>query len=222
MDSSHFGVTPTELCDAVLSGLSALQVVGNVGAVRTIGRVKGEKVPDLKGAMLAGVPAILLHYSGGSTERARATHGQLETDTLNFKLLCIAGQLETIGLRMDGEGERDWSEVTPDKVGVEQLQDWGRYFALRALKTAGGKQVRTVRFTQGYRISPEHFIGAVELTCQREVDMYDDATAVYLQTLGICHDPTNGEGGPWFEPADNETPISDWPPPGVDGGVATL
>lgn len=220
MDTTHFGRTPTELCDAILTAMSPLQRAAGAGAVQTIGRVRGDSVEDIKPALQAGVPAILLHYEGSRTVR-QAANGQRETDELLLKLLCIAGQVSSIRQRQAGDDERDYEAASAKNVGVEQLQDWGRYFAARGLRGAGAKQVKTVRTSQAYRISAEHFIGAVYMTCEREVDIYDDAGSVYLLHLGICHDPTNGVSGAWFE-GDNTTPISDWPPPGVDGGVATL
>jgi hypothetical protein len=221
MDTTHYGKTPTELVASMLTALSPLQVSDGSGCCQTIKRVFSEKADDLKLALTAGVPAVLLYYAGGRT-LGQVAHGQLETDRLNFTILCVAGHMSTQLKRQSGDDERDYTAVTsPADVGVEQLQDWSRYFCLRALRTAGAKQVRTDRFTQSFRLSAEQYIAAVYVSCEREVDIYDDATAVYLVNLGICHDPTNGETGPWFE-GDNTTPISDWPPPGVDGGVAEL
>jgi hypothetical protein len=59
------------------------------------------------------------------------------------------------------------------------------------------------------------------VTCERIVDIWDDATTDYLLSLGICHDPSEGYDDPdlWFT---DETPVSDWQPPGVDGGVTDL
>jgi hypothetical protein len=219
MDISHFGKTPSELCDAILDGLSALKVQGDVGVVQTIGRVRGDKLPDLQAALASGLPAILLHFVDGKTDE-QSTHGRRETDDLKFQILCIAGQMSTVAKRQ-GSSDRDYTKIRAKDVGVEQLQDWGRYFTLRALRGANAQRPRTLGFTQGVRIAADAFVGAVRFACSREFDIWDDATAVYLEQLGICHDPTNGEGGPWFE-GDNETPISDWPPPGTDGGVADL
>ena len=221
MDATHFGRTPTTLADAILSELAALQMDGDVGVCRTIGRIRGDSPEDIKAALHGGAPAVLLHYEGFSSIPAeQATDGQLEQDTLTFKLLCVSGQISAVRLRQDGEGERNPDLVNADRVGVEQLQDWSRYLALRALHAAKARRVRTLRGTQSYRITAEHFIGAVYLSCSREVDIYDDAPANLLQQLGIVHDPTNPTGDWWLP--DNTTPISDWPPPGVDGGVTDL
>ncbi len=217
---NHFGVTPTQLCTAILNAWSALQMSGGVGCVRTIARIRNNDLSAIAAGMTPGVPALLLFYGGGSSEVA-ATHGQLERDALTFELICVSGNLSSIGKRQDG-GDRD--PDTASDVGVEQLQDWARYFALRALYTAGGRSCRTVRFTQAFRIGPEHFVGSVTLACEREVDIYDDATANYLLSLGICHDPTEGYDDPdlWFSGSPPVTPVSDWKPPGVDGGVTDL
>jgi hypothetical protein len=219
---NHFGVTPTQICTAILNALGTLLIDGQqgTGCVRTVRRLRDDTKEALKAAMTAGAPAILLFYEGGVSDQVDTT-GLREEDLLTFKILCVSGALTNIADRQD-KGQRD-----PDlavRPGVEELQDWSRYLALRAMSSLNVTRPRTTRFTQAFQITPEHFVAAVLLTCSRWVDIYDDATANSLQSLGIVHDPTNGydpETDEWFE-SDNETPISDWPPPGVDGGVADL
>jgi hypothetical protein len=221
VDTSHFGKTPTELASAILTGLSALQLDAGSGCVRTIGRLRSTDAEALAAALHPGVPAILLYYSGGTSKMA-STHGQIETDDLVFELFCVSGSLSAAPVNRQDTSQRNADlAVLP---GVEQLQDWTRYFGLRALSAAGGCCCRTVRFGQAHRIDPEHWIASVTLACEREVDIYDDATANYLLSLGICHDPTEGYDDPdlWFTGAPPETPVSDWQPPGVDGGVTDL
>jgi hypothetical protein len=220
MDADHFSPTPRALSDAVLDALSALKTSGDSGCVKTVGRLVDTTAEAIQKALLEGTPAVLLHYQGFQTSPGDSS-GLVETDAMTWQILCISSNYGSRDLRLDDKSSRD-----PDAAlvpGVEQLQDWSRYLALRALHDAGATICRTVSGTQAHRIGPTNYIAQVTLRCDREIDFLDDDGANLLAELGIVHDPTNGysDSAQWFE-GDNETPISDWPPPGVDGGVATL
>jgi len=207
------------LAAAVLDALGELQKSPAGGCIRTIGRLADTKPASFQAALKGGAPAILIYYGGWVTTGQDAT-GQLETDKLTFQLFCVAPQPTTVALRQAGD---DPDSETATMPGVEDMQDWARWLTIRALRTAGARQIRTRKGSQAFRVTPEAFVGTVTITCEREVDSYDDDSATLLLQIGIVHDPTNGYGAAaaWFE-GDNTTPISDWPPPGTDGGVATL
>ena len=220
MDASHYGTTPKTFCDAILSAMSAFQMVdggqggGGSGCVKTIARIKDKSKEAIAAALASGVPAILLFYAGGKYESVTTMQQQWD-DALTFTLYSISGTITNIDKRMDA-GDRDID--TAINPGVEELQDWSLYYAARALRTNGAKKIIPLTHTQPYLIAPETFIAEVTLQASRYIDIYDDALATSLTTLGLVHDPSDVDD--LFE-ADNTTPKSD-EPPSTAGGVYTL
>jgi hypothetical protein len=220
METTHFSHRPSDVVQALITGFSVLvkqaggHRKGGTGVLASLAQVASTEPEDLKAALHRGIPGLLVFYSGGVYTN-RGTHRQKYHDTMNFSILCCAGKSTTVGERL-AEGEADPDEAfTP---GVEELQDWAFYLGLRALRGQGLNMVTALRHSQVFRIESHAYVGTVDFSAQREVDVWDDTLANSLTSLGIVHSPLDPDD--LWEP-DNQTPRSEWPPT-TDGGVTTL
>lgn len=220
METTHFSHRPSAVVQAMLTAFSALlkkaggRRKGGSGVLSTVNRTASTEPEDVKSALHAGIPGLLVFYAGG-VFTPRGTHRQKYLDLMNFSVLCVAGKSTTVGERL-AEGESD--PLLAFEPGVEELQDWAFYLGLRALRDAGLNMVTALRHSQVFSIEPHAYVGTVEFSAQREVDVWDDTLANSLVSLGIVHSPLDPDD--LWEP-DNQTPRSEWPPT-VDGGVTTL
>jgi len=210
MKAVHFGVTPGTITDAIVSALETLT------PVKTVKRIQDDDEATLKRAIAtgAGGPMLLVFYGGGVYALDSAGE-QSYDDTLAYTVFAVAGRSSAPADRWTG-GEHD-SDLATDP-GVEELQDWALYLSIRAAEVTGATQVIALRHTQAVQMEPGRWIGQVEFTARRGVDLYDDAVTTTLVTLGLVKNPSDP---PDLFEGDNVTPKSD-EPPDTAGGVFEL
>lgn len=223
MKAEHFAITTRDVCDAILTGLASLQYQTNpqtlvtTGCVRTIGRVESDTPDALGRGLTKGLPGILLYYRGG-TYAPRGTNGLKFSDVLDIRLLCCAGNMRSKGER---HAEDEIVPTSATSPGVEELQDWAVYFAIRALRGVTGIcSAYPKSHTQAHEIEPGRWVGAVDLVVDRTLDCYDDSSAVVLTKLGLVANPVDDDDL-WTDPLTQLLPnITD--PATKQGGVTTL
>lgn len=215
METGHFGNTPTTIANAILTGLSVLKLTASGGCCRSLARVADVTVDELKAGLTAGVPGILVFCPGGVYLPRGTTHGSF-IERFTFSLMCCSGRSTNLVERLSDQ------ELDPDVAtdpGVEELQAWACYFAVRAIRGVTGlRKAIPKRFSQVFRLDASRYVGTVEIECEQTVDVWDDTLATLLETLGIVHSPTDPDD---LWEADNMTPKSDWPAT-TDGGVTDL
>jgi hypothetical protein len=217
MTTTHFGITPTTGCTAILSGLSSLLMAnggagaGGSGCVRTIKRYaeKGYELEAIDRLTTSGLPALLVACMGGPFKPFEVNN-QNHEQLLKFAIVVAAGRYSSQSDRMAGAAPT----VDP---GAEDLLDWATYYGCRALHTAGFKKVRPTQHLW-LRFEPEKYLAVTELEATRMLDIYSDDPATVLETLGIVHNPTSYTH--LFE-VDNTTPKTTAPAT-VRGGVTDL
>lgn len=220
MQSAHFPLTPGTLSTAILAGLDTLRKTGSGGCVGTVKRIPTEDIKTLLELCSSGMPAVLLHYAGGSFAYD-CTDGQRMTDTLRYRIFCAASRPRAYADRWDAGQRASGSATDP---GVEELIDWSLYLAARAARTAGARKIKPGKHDPAHQIEPGVWVGFVDLECDRRLDIYDDTDAALgtLEELGIVHNPSEDPAaGHLFDEEDNLTPLSTEPTE-TAGGVFTV
>lgn len=210
MKAVHFGITPGVITSAIVTALKTLT------PVKSVERIENDDEESIKRGLTRtkGAPALLLMYGGG-TFQGDSTDEQTYDDTLAYTVYCVACRPSTADDRFSG-GEYD-SDLATDP-GVEELQDWALYLAVRAAHAAGARQVLAVRHSQAFELTAGRWMGTVEFTARRRLDLYDDDVSTTLQEIGIVKNPSSP---PDLFEVDNTTPKSD-EPPDTAGGVFDL
>lgn len=220
---SHYGITPAQICDAIITELSRFKVTpGGTGKVKTIKRLAGELADEdkLNHLLTSGTPAFLVAYMGGKFAPLD-TAGYNYKNERNFAVVCCAGSYESEEKRFENS-----LDGTP---GVEQLLDWATYYVMQCLLNRAddanphrlGGLVKFPRPTQHKQLlhSVGKYVYSLEFSCMVAVDFEDETPAATLQSVGIVHDPLDYDE--LFLEEDNETPNTD-NPPAIAGGVFDL
>ncbi len=208
----HWSSTPRLACNAIIEALQT-----NMSTIaKSVKRIASDSNLQLiKLGLHAGTPGVLLYYGGGPLGEAN-TMQQQHGHTMNFRLLCCSSNFESRELRQSGAGEMDIDEATTP--GVEELQDWAYRIALRALDNVDGVcMVRAIRMNPATFVEKGLYIGTVDLTAHREIDIYDDAGTATFEALGFVFNPNDADNI-WANPPTDTTPDSEWP--GYLGGGA--
>lgn len=216
--TDHFGATPSEICASIISELSIFIRQSGSGCVGTIKRIPPDdlSIDGLKRHIASGLPAFLVAHNGGrlaSEGVSKRSHYQRCT----VSIVCVAENARALADRFSGD--------TPTtRPGIDDLADWAYYYGIRGLenaKRAGKRMLLAPSLVESSWLhsEPGSYAMQVDLEYIRPMNCWEDDPTTTLQTLGLCHDPTDIDSD-WFD-IDNETPLSDWPST-VDGGVTDL
>lgn len=203
-DTTHWSSTPSIACTAIISDLQT-----NLGAfVPSIKRISHDtNLEIISNGLNSGLPGVLLFYGAGPL-KANSTMQQEHTHEMAFRLLCCSGHFESFYKRQVGTGEMDIDQVTAP--GVEELQDFVYRFAARALNDVDGVcRVKVPRFNPAREVLPGLYIGTVDLTATREINIWDDSITTTLESLGMVFDPNDTENI-WSDPPTDLVPDSFW------------
>ncbi len=219
-EAAHFPLTPTQGVNAIIDELAlrlamrdgGAGVEGGAGCVRTIKRYADQNydLASIDNLTQSGLPAMLVACMGGPFRPFDTVSGWNFEHALKFAIICAAGRFSSQKDRISGD------EPTIDP-GAEELLDWATYFGVRALYAARFKKIRPISHLW-LRIEPERYVAVAELEAVRLIDCYDDGPYVFLERIGLVHNPSNPER---LFRADNETPNTDAPPT-ANGGVTGL
>jgi len=208
--SGHYGVTPADVRAAIILGLTPLTKRDGTGVLMTLAPYAGARA-DLDAIathVAGGLPAMLVAYHGGALSE-QTTHQQSYRHVMELSVICISGVMRSRPERL---------AHTAAAPGIEDLLDWATYYAVRAMAAMDDiSRARAVRHTV-LAWEPGRYVAAVDMTCERELDIYDDALAATLAQLGIVHDPVDDTW--WTDPPADTDPDSEWPD-GLDGGGYT-
>lgn len=219
-ETGHWSVTPRNACQAILTGLTALEFVnggaggGGSGCVKSISRIAHDtNLEQIRLGLHKGLPGILLFYGSGSCKPTTTGNCTYEHE-MRFRLLCLSDNFESRIKRQSGEGDMDSdAAIMP---GIEELQDWGLRLALRALRdTTGVYKPHLSRIDPAQYVENGLYIGAVDITAMREIDIHDDAAATTLLELGLVHSPRDYDDL-WLDSPTDSLPDSTLPRP-IDG-----
>lgn len=199
--SGYFGGDryPTPVGYVIQRMVAAMAGFVSAGTLKTCARLYGDpRLRETWDAVLTpnGIPAVLVHYAGATFELEATSGGRLvKHQTLD--VYCFAGDYRSLQHRYEGKRKSD--------PAVENITAWCVYYMTRALAALG-------HFRNARPVNEEPFVTASNVVGYRlrfmgsaAVDLYDDAIALVLEGLGICHSPT--DASTLFE-TNNVTPRS--------------
>jgi hypothetical protein len=219
---SRYGITASTMCDAILAAWETLRAIGGgliaggTGCVQSIARIEDDSIDSIARGCEDALPALLLCYQGGTYKDDTTTNAKFE-HAMKFRIIACVGEGRTFKERFTGGQTNPALALIP---GIEDIADWGMYFAARAVRTAGARLVHPESSSQVKQVKAGLLASYVDLAASRWVDVYGDDVAATFIHLGICknpNDPLVPAPGHLFQ-GDNVTPKSDDANP---GGVYT-
>ena len=179
---------------AAMSGFTS----GASPVIRTCARLYGDpSLLETWDAVLTpgGLPAVLVHYARGTYVKETTSAARM-AKRMQFVVYCFGGDYRSLQHRVEGKSFDDGA--------AEQLTAWCAYYMYRALNEL---KLRAVEIGEERPLAwSANVVGyTLSFTATQSVDFYDDAIALKLERLGICHSPKNL--ATLFE-SDNVTPKS--------------
>jgi hypothetical protein len=218
------GFDPGHVCDRLISQLSRFLLVdpsdgsaNAVGFARTVGRLVGDLRDEeiWSVVMLAGTPAILVHYGGGRFDKTTGiTGGYKAAETATFSVICVDSNFRSRIERFEGKRQRTGTAPGLDRMTRMALSfAWRELLGLgRSMKNPRPHQVRYLS------LGNDRFVSVVEFQGEVVVSGAEDWPSAVLEKLGICHNPKNLAT---LFLGDNITPNTD-DPTSPSSGVADL
>lgn len=189
---------PTPVGYVISRMLASMSGFESAGTLKTLARLYGDpRLRESWDAVLtpAGIPAVLVHYAGATYELESTSGGRMVRRML-LDAYCCAGDYRSLQHRYAGKFK--------DDASVENICAWCAYYMTRAL---GELKLRSARVLseEPQAADANAVIYRLRFAVDQTLDLYDDHIALTLQSLGICHSPT--DANTLFE-TNNVTPRS--------------
>jgi hypothetical protein len=185
--SGHFGGdrSPTPIGYIIRRMVASMSGLVSTGSMKTVARLYGDpRRRETWDAVLTpgGIPAVLIHYAGGTFE-VEATSGARLVRHQFIDVYCFAGDYRSSEHRYEGKHAAD--------PAIENITAWCVYRMGRALLDL--KHFRNARpVDEKPFVAGSNAVGYVlRFAGSTSLDLYDDAIALKLESLGICHSPTD-------------------------------